>query len=206
MSIPPFIFSLLYAFHYGNDLGSEPHRQRLPTLFTSPPSDFDPTTSVLSSSQNSTISYRYIHDTKLLVIYKTMYEYAKDPTEIRIWQLQHDEWADCHEEEEGEVSVRCLGCSELVVFDVWEAHRDGCSGIEDKMVRAVMADMVNEEEEEEERRRCWTIRSLRGSPVAENADADVEIQDDEVLQSKRRSLGMRLCSALHFIGNKHSKE
>ncbi|KAK0199381.1 hypothetical protein DFS33DRAFT_1388707 [Desarmillaria ectypa] len=197
-----FVFGLQYAFHYGSDLGSEPHR------FATPPSDFDPATSALTEAQNSTISYRYIHAIKLLVIYKTMFEYTKNPDEIKVWELEHDEWADCPEDSgSGSVSVRCLGCSALVVFDEWEAHRDACLGIEDKMLRAVMADIVHEPSEDEERRRCWTIRSLRGSLVVDAGNVDG--QDDELVearQSKRKSLGMRLCSALHFIGHKHSKE
>ncbi|PBK61147.1 hypothetical protein ARMSODRAFT_1025876 [Armillaria solidipes] len=163
------------------------------TRFVTTPSDFDPATSALSEAQNSTISYRFIHEIRYLVIYKTMFEYSKDP---KIWQLQHDEWAECTEES-GSVSLRCLGCSAFVMFDAWEAHRDACQGIEDKMVRAVMADMVSEQPEDEDHRQCWRIRSLRGSPAA--GEGDVEIQDDEFVEaheSKRKSLGMRLCSAL----------
>ncbi len=125
-----------------------------------------------------------------------MFEYSKDPGDIRIWQLQHDEWAECTEES-GLISLRCLGCSALVMFDKWGGASGRVSGIEDKMVRAVMADMVNEHPEDEDDRQCWRIRSLRGSPVAE--EGDDEVQDDEFVEaheSKRKSLGMRLCSAL----------
>ncbi|KAK0229738.1 hypothetical protein EDD85DRAFT_939575 [Armillaria nabsnona] len=200
MSIHVPVLALNYAFHYGGDLGNEPHR------FVTTLNDFDPATSALSEAQNSTISYRFIHEIRYLVIYKTMFEYSKDPEDMKIWQLQHDEWAECTEES-GSVSLRCLGCSALVMFDKWEAHRDACLGIEDKMVRAVMADMVNEHPEDEDDRQCWRIRSLRGSPVTD--EGDVEVQDDEFVEAhenKRKSLGMRLCSALHFIGRKHSKE
>ncbi|KAK0479176.1 hypothetical protein IW261DRAFT_166000 [Armillaria novae-zelandiae] len=200
MSIPIPVLALDYAFHYGGDLGKEPHR------FVATPHDFDPATSALSEAQNSTISYRFIHDLKYMVIYKTMFEYSKDPDDMKLWQLQHDEWAECTEES-GSVSLRCLGCSALVIFNEWEAHRDACLGIEDKMMRAVMADMANEQSGNQDDRECWRMRSLRGSPVVDECDDDC--QDDELVEakeSKRKSLGMRLCSALHFVGRKHSKD
>ncbi|KAG7445433.1 uncharacterized protein BT62DRAFT_1007185 [Guyanagaster necrorhizus] len=189
-----------YAFHYGGDLGEEPHR------IATPPADFDPTTSALSPGQSHTIAYRFISSTNYLIIYKTMFEYTKDPGEMRIWQLENDEWADCTEDEgSGSVSLRCLGCSTSVAFDAWEAHRDACLGIEDKMLRAVMADMLNEEESEGNRKRCSTIRSVRESVLLDAGYLEGQ-RDERGEARKRKSLGMRLCSGLHFIGLKHSKE